>query len=241
MRVRRVLPPADAGQARAYLARRVGHRPDHRGRRREEILDEARGDGGGHRDYELLGGHVRPDLLEQLSHVLRLDGDDDHVGPARGRPVVRSHGNGALFAERLRPLRVPHGGDGVRRRQAGLEQSLQQDVADLAEPQYRHTLLLHRRYSSSRVAASVFSSRYFTITGAYREMPHRAAAAPGAARAPGTTTAPAGISSGRSPPRSEEHTSELQSQSNLVCRPLLEKKNRPSSRRRGRRLPRATV
>src|SRR2546430_13758576 len=27
--------------------------------------------------------------------------------------------------------------------------------------------------------------------------------------------------------RSEEHTSELQSQSNLVCRPLLEKKNPP--------------
>src|SRR5688572_32349872 len=29
---------------------------------------------------------------------------------------------------------------------------------------------------------------------------------------------------GRAPPRSEEHTSELQSQSNLVCRLLLEKK-----------------
>src|SRR2546430_13494955 len=29
----------------------------------------------------------------------------------------------------------------------------------------------------------------------------------------------------RSPPRSEEHTSELQSQSNIVCRLLLEKKN----------------
>src|SRR2546430_4167302 len=29
--------------------------------------------------------------------------------------------------------------------------------------------------------------------------------------------------------RSEEHTSELQSQSNLVCRLLLEKKNRPHS------------
>src|SRR2546430_7335756 len=29
----------------------------------------------------------------------------------------------------------------------------------------------------------------------------------------------------RIPPRSEEHTSELQSQSNLVCRLLLEKKN----------------
>src|SRR2546430_9864307 len=30
--------------------------------------------------------------------------------------------------------------------------------------------------------------------------------------------------------RSEEHTSELQSQSNLVCRLLLEKKNNPSHR-----------
>src|SRR5205085_8556979 len=30
--------------------------------------------------------------------------------------------------------------------------------------------------------------------------------------------------------RSEEHTSELQSQSNLVCRLLLEKKKRPTSR-----------
>src|SRR2546427_5320527 len=34
-------------------------------------------------------------------------------------------------------------------------------------------------------------------------------------------------------PRSEEHTSELQSQSNLVCRLLLEKKNRTVLRRRG--------
>src|SRR5438270_11893027 len=30
-------------------------------------------------------------------------------------------------------------------------------------------------------------------------------------------------------PRSEEHTSELQSQSNLVCRLLLEKKNNPGA------------
>src|SRR2546430_3150805 len=33
------------------------------------------------------------------------------------------------------------------------------------------------------------------------------------------------------PPRSEEHTSELQSQSNLVCRLLLEKKNKEESAR----------
>src|SRR2546430_8664155 len=35
------------------------------------------------------------------------------------------------------------------------------------------------------------------------------------------------VSSLPDPERSEEHTSELQSQSNLVCRLLLEKKNRP--------------
>src|SRR2546430_10182895 len=34
----------------------------------------------------------------------------------------------------------------------------------------------------------------------------------------------------RVPPRSEEHTSELQSQSNLVCRLLLEKKKKPVRR-----------
>src|SRR5256886_8612452 len=35
------------------------------------------------------------------------------------------------------------------------------------------------------------------------------------------------------PDRSEEHTSELQSQSNLVCRLLLEKKNKQSQRTLG--------
>src|SRR5690349_22077267 len=37
------------------------------------------------------------------------------------------------------------------------------------------------------------------------------------------------------PVRSEEHTSELQSRRDLVCRLLLEKKNRPRRRRRDRR------
>src|SRR2546427_3930106 len=35
----------------------------------------------------------------------------------------------------------------------------------------------------------------------------------------------------RAPPRSEEHTSELQSQSNLVCRLLLEKKKKKKTHR----------
>src|SRR2546430_7373379 len=46
-------------------------------------------------------------------------------------------------------------------------------------------------------------------------------------RAPvGTAEAPAGRNRGVRAARSEEHTSELQSQSNLVCRLLLEKKNK---------------
>src|SRR2546430_12460307 len=49
--------------------------------------------------------------------------------------------------------------------------------------------------------------------------------------------APVGEVGGRQPPRprSEEHTSELQSQSNLVCRLLLEKKKRGLALLRGRR------
>src|SRR3989475_3534537 len=39
-----------------------------------------------------------------------------------------------------------------------------------------------------------------------------------------------GVQLCRSSTRSEEHTSELQSQSNLVCRLLLEKKNRATTR-----------
>src|SRR2546430_7153987 len=42
--------------------------------------------------------------------------------------------------------------------------------------------------------------------------------------------APNRISPAPAPPRSEEHTSELQSQSNLVCRLLLEKKKQDTSR-----------
>src|SRR5262249_56644385 len=50
--------------------------------------------------------------------------------------------------------------------------------------------------------------------------PPRAAARAPCAASPATPTA------GRNPPRSEEHTSELQSLTNIVCRLLLEKKNR---------------
>src|SRR2546430_12605526 len=46
----------------------------------------------------------------------------------------------------------------------------------------------------------------------------------GCGRAP-SPSSPRPSATGTCPPRSEEHTSELQSQSNLECRLLLEKKN----------------
>src|SRR2546430_10502468 len=49
---------------------------------------------------------------------------------------------------------------------------------------------------------------------------------PFARRVPGAVSCPLGHSTGAT--RSEEHTSELQSQSNLVCRLLLEKKKHHS-------------
>src|SRR2546430_5131856 len=55
----------------------------------------------------------------------------------------------------------------------------------------------------------------------------RAGPLPVRARAPGTETLAAALGAGDDRQRrSEEHTSELQSQSNLVCRLLLEKKKK---------------
>src|SRR2546430_8228466 len=76
-------------------------------------------------------------------------------------------------------------------------------------------------------------STLFPYTTLFRS----ATRAPSGAAPPGQTRArdhattenwhsPASRGPGRNPPRSEEHTSELQSQSNLVCRLLLEKKKK---------------
>src|SRR5690606_39956012 len=58
--------------------------------------------------------------------------------------------------------------------------------------------------------------------------PHRRAALLHAPHAQGVRRAdvPAGLRERRGPERSEEHTSELQSRENLVCRLLLEKKKK---------------
>src|SRR5688572_31664575 len=68
-------------------------------------------------------------------------------------------------------------------------------------------------------------STLFPYTTLFRSHEGRDEARPEAAHAAPVTRRKR--SSRRSPGRSEEHTSELQSQSNLVCRLLLEKKKKP--------------
>src|SRR5215204_7811017 len=90
------------------------------------------------------------------------------------------------------------------------------------------TQILFRRYSISSEAKSLLFSLFFffndtATTEIYTLSLHDAL--PISAR-PASTTRPPGASSfGPERRRSEEHTSELQSHSDLVCRLLLEKKN----------------
>ena len=57
-------------------------------------------------------------------------------------------------------------------------------------------LIAYRSKSSNSTPLSVFSSRYFTMTGVYTLSPHSAALPLVIARAPATTTAPSGTTSG---------------------------------------------
>src|SRR5688572_33281806 len=71
-------------------------------------------------------------------------------------------------------------------------------------------------------------STLFPYTTLFRSAAGRCAAAHRWDPTARSTSARATTGSTRSATRSEEHTSELQSQSNLVCRLLLEKKNNHS-------------
>src|SRR2546430_9315171 len=83
-------------------------------------------------------------------------------------------------------------------------------------------------------------STLFPYTTLFRS-PSAGAASPSAVSAPSSASAPSAAAPASSPVpaaaslaacralRSEEHTSELQSQSNLVCRLLLEKKKKDSA------------
>src|SRR5256886_10505982 len=67
-------------------------------------------------------------------------------------------------------------------------------------------------------------STLFPYTTLFRSERRRSPSTPSSTRRGRASSASTSRSGRRSRPRSEEHTSELQSQSNLVCRLLLEKK-----------------
>src|SRR2546427_1879756 len=77
-------------------------------------------------------------------------------------------------------------------------------------------------------------STLFPYTTLFRSPPRGSGLDPGCLAPRGHHRAPVGLCGGQDgsgrPARSEEHTSELQSQSNLVCRLLLEKKKKKESK-----------
>src|SRR2546428_8633511 len=73
------------------------------------------------------------------------------------------------------------------------------------------------------VTASVAAATAAVSAGSGPAVAPRPPAPPPSPPAPPAPPTPA-----PAPPRSEEHTSELQSRSDLVCRLLLEKKNKPT-------------
>src|SRR2546430_2968766 len=101
----------------------------------------------------------------------------------------------------------------------------------MTRPPPRSTLFPYTtlfRSSSERARGSSFAARCSTDASTGRATWKRATRCCGCASSdPPTAPPPSACSAGRGRAhRSEEHTSELQSQSNLVCRLLLEKKKR---------------
>src|SRR2546427_4590996 len=72
-----------------------------------------------------------------------------------------------------------------------------------------------------RSPGSAGSGQPGSAAAPFLDWPRRGAGGP-----PKAASEAFGLSTGPAAPRSEEHTSELQSQSNLVCRLLLEKKKK---------------
>src|SRR2546426_2125964 len=206
---------AEVVQVQLEIARRgqaVEHRPATRHPHDRRIGDEPRV------REEHLVAVVHERREGEVERLLRARGNDHTVGSSAQRWILAGHPLSQCDEARVRRVAVPlvlNRADrglahDVGRREIGLaeaqvdaprgsavEELADRRLLDAAQPP-RRLEPAHRSASSSRVAASVRSSRYFTITGAYSDKPSAFASVPFAARAPGTTTAPAGIS--RTPP-----------------------------------------
>src|SRR5690606_41712437 len=82
-------------------------------------------------------------------------------------------------------------------------------------------------YTTLFRSSGASAKRAVTVTRSPRPVADSHASSPQATfHTPGSITCDHVPFEGAAPPRSEEHTSELQSRENLVCRLLLEKKNK---------------
>ena len=103
---------------------------------------------------------------------------------------------GSAIAPAAAPVPNNHDREGMPRATRPTSPSLPVDRFDVDQLSRRARRWIYRIHFSSSVRASVLSSRYFTITGVASDRPHSLPAPTVTARAPGTTTAPAGTTSG---------------------------------------------
>ena len=152
---------------------RAGVKDRHRSRHdRGDVARDAR---------QLSRRHADDDDLDALDQILDA-GAPGPGGDVDASPVGR---HAVAGVDRI----AAHG-------PAGAHQGKREGATDGAEAHHGGGTGSQRSHDSSAVARSVLSSRYFTITGVCTESPSPVPQLDFTARAPGTTTAPAGISSG---------------------------------------------
>lgn len=109
----------------------VGHDADDGGARGQALLDEGGGDTGRGADDETVRGDVRAEFVEELAHVLGLDGQDEGVGSFGGLGV----GDGLYAvagAELVGPVGPAGGDQQVGGAPAGADHAAEERLADLA-------------------------------------------------------------------------------------------------------------
>ena len=84
---------AQGGRPLADQGGHVRHDPDDPHPLSETFLDEGRGDSGRDGDDERRRHNGAGELIEDIRHVLRLDGENNHIGAAHSLPVVDRHGH----------------------------------------------------------------------------------------------------------------------------------------------------
>ena len=139
--VLRVSAGADHRHGLVHHHRDVGHHPDHGDALAQPGLDERGADPRGERDHQVVGVYGRAELLEQRFHVLRLHGEDQGPGRARGLRVVEQRCDAVAVRQVPGPLLAARRDqDLLLRAPARPDQPGHQCLPHLAGPQERDLL-----------------------------------------------------------------------------------------------------